>query len=149
VEVLLNLHEQGIIYNEMRRAAREKAAAREYLAAARERFEDSLAIKRKIGNEGGIANSLGELGKLWMDAGQTERAIAAFTEARDIFTRLGTPAKVALTIEDLARVHELQGHLPRALEMYRQALGLFEQYAPAEVERCKHNITLVEKKLRG
>ena len=70
---------------------------------------ESLAISRRIGNEAGAANSLGELGKLLMDAGQMREAIAAFNEYVEIQQRSNNPVKLGIGLECLGSVHERQG----------------------------------------
>ncbi|MBM3123128.1 MAG: tetratricopeptide repeat protein, partial [Chloroflexi bacterium] len=80
VGVASNLHEQGLIYNrqasaaEAARAASGDAEAAAHRQAAFDRFTESLAIERRIGNEAGAADELGELGKLLMDAGRMREA---------------------------------------------------------------------------
>ena len=165
-----DLHEQGIIFTlmtpeevgEIRRtsntlrvsetlrvsgAPEDTEPTPTALAAAR--FQESLAIKRRIGNEGGAASSLGELGKLLMDAGRYQEAIAAFNETLEIDQRSGNPVEIAIDLEFLGSVHERQGQYAAALEKFREALGLFQKYSsPQEVARTERNIAIVEKLMR-
>ncbi len=150
VGVAPNLHQQGLILNDMARAAQTHKERTTHRRAAAERFQQSLAIKRRIGYEGGVADSLGELGKLLMDAGQMREAIAAFTEALEIDQQLGRPAKVATDLEFLGSVHELQGQYAAALEKYQQALKLARQYSsPQHVAIVENHIARVQAKLGG
>ena len=128
--VAATLHEQGLIYNlNMARAAGTDDEAAGHRQQAVERFQQSLAINRRIGNEAGAANSLGELGKLLRDAGQMREAIAAFTEVLPKLTRrLDNPVKVGIGLELLGIVHERQGQYAAALEKYEEALGLLRKY---------------------
>jgi tetratricopeptide (TPR) repeat protein len=144
------LHQQGLILNEMARAEgsenAERAAA--HRRAAAECFQDSLAIKRRIGNEAGAADTLSELGKLLLDAGQMREAITAFTEALEIDQRLGRPVQVGIDLEFLGSVHERQGQYAAALEKYRQALALLRQYgSPQQQAIEEHHIARVQAKL--
>lgn len=93
--------------------------------------------------------SLGELGKLLRDAGQMWEAIAAFTEFTETHRQLGNPVKVGFGLEFLGTIHERQGQYTAALEKYEQALALFQQHAPPQVERCRLNIALVRAKMGG
>jgi tetratricopeptide (TPR) repeat protein len=142
------LHQQGLILNGLAHAAQADEDRMTHRRAAMERFRQALDISQRIGDEAGAADTLGELGKLWMFAGQMREAIAAFNEALDIFTRLGNPAKAGITLEILGLVHERQGQYAAALEKLQQALALYQQYAPPEVERCKQNIAQVQARLR-
>jgi tetratricopeptide (TPR) repeat protein len=142
-----NLHEQGLIHTRLARIAGGDEAA--YRRTAFERFGESLAISRRINNEAGAADSLGELGKLRMEAGQMSEAIAAFNEALEIFTRLGNPAKVGLTLEMLGIIHERQGHYTAALEKYRQARALLQKYgSPQNVAIVENHIARVTQKMK-
>ena len=100
---------------------------RGHRAAAFDRFTESLAIKRRIGNEAGTADSLGELGKLLQGRGADAEAIEAFNECVETQQRLGNPTKLGIGLEWLGIVHERQGQLAAALEKYQQALELCKQ----------------------
>jgi tetratricopeptide (TPR) repeat protein len=144
------LHQQGLILTDLASAAQTDEEHTTHLRAAFERFQQSLDIAQRIGDEDGIASTLNELGKLLMNAGQTREAIMALTEALDIFSRLGNPVKAGISLELLGLVHERQGQYAAALEKYQQALELFKQYAsPQYVTGTEQNIALVQAKLRG
>jgi tetratricopeptide (TPR) repeat protein len=146
------LHEQGMIYNAIARAA-DAAGQAEAAAGQRgqafERFQQSLASNRRIGNEAGAADSLGELGKLLMDAGQMREAIAAFTDYMETQRRLSNPTKLGIGLEWLGIVHERQGQYPAALEKYEEALALFRQYTPHDTGITERNIAGVRGKMGG
>ena len=145
-----SLHQQGTILRLMAGAAQIDDEGMTHLRAAAERFRQSLAIKRRIGNEAGAADSLGELGKLWMAAGQMREAIAAFTECAEIYQRTNNPAKLGITLEFLGRIHERQGQYVAALEKYQQALGLLRQYSsPQQQAVVEDDIARLQAKLRA
>jgi tetratricopeptide (TPR) repeat protein len=145
--VAATLHEQGIISVLMARAAEDDAEAARRKTAA-ERFQEAYEIARDIGDEG-AADSLGELGKLLRDAGQYTEAVAAFNEFTETHRRLGDPVKLGIGLELLGTVHEDQGQYIAALEKYRQALGLFKQYAsPQQVAIEQQHIARVQAKLK-
>ncbi len=144
--VAATLHQQGLIYNRMARAA-DGDQAGEYGETAVSRFQSSIDIERRIGNESGAADTLGELGKLLRDAGQMDEAIAAFNEALAIARKLNEPVKVAIRLEFLGSVHERQGQYAAALSKFREALALFQQYAPHDVAITQSNIARVQAKM--
>jgi tetratricopeptide (TPR) repeat protein len=144
-----DLHEQGLIFNRMARAAEDAAEAARHREAAFERFQASLEIKHRIGDEAGAADSLAELAKLLAEAGQYKEAVSATNEALETARRLGDPVKTGIRIEFLGSVHERQGQIRAALEKYREALALFKQYAsPQYVEGTERNIARVQAKLK-
>ena len=85
--VAKRLHEQGLILTLMtpEQAAASLGVEEGPRALAFARFQESLKLSRRIGNEGGAADSLGELGKLLRDAGQYKEAIEAFNEVARIY----------------------------------------------------------------
>jgi tetratricopeptide (TPR) repeat protein len=148
--IAATLHEQGLILTNLARAAQTDEEGTAHLRAAAERFEQSLDINRRIGNEADAASTLSELGKLWMDAGQMREAIRAFTEALEIAQRLGDPVSMGIRLEFLGGVHERQGHYAAALEKYQQALNILERVgAVREAEINRRHIGRVQAKLRG
>ena len=148
----IDLHQQGLIFTDLARAAaleqRSEPAAPDYRRQAAERFQESLKIKRRIGDEAGAADSLGELGKLLRDAGQYKEAVAAFNEHIETQRRLENPTKLGIGLEWMGSVHERQGEYRAALEKYRQALALFQKYTPHDTGITERNIARVEKLLR-
>jgi len=145
-----NLHGQGLILTDLARAAQSDEEGTTHRRAAFERFQQSLAINRRIGNEADAANSLGELGKLLQDAGQMREAIEAFTECAEIYRRTNNPAKLGIILEFLGSVHERQGQYAAALEKYQQALELARKYSsPQDVAIVEKHIARVQAKLRG
>ena len=144
------LHEQGLIYNRMANAVDSDAARAGHRQQAAERFQDSLAIRHRIGDEAGTGDALGELGKLLKDAGQMNEAIAAFNEALATYRKLGEPVKTGSVLEFLGSVHERQGQYAAALAKYREALALLQQYgSPQQIAIEQNLIAGVLAKMEG
>jgi tetratricopeptide (TPR) repeat protein len=148
--IAANLHQQGQILTNLVHAAQTDEERDTHRCAAVERFQQSLAITRRIGDQAGAADTLTELGGLLMDASQYREAIAAITEGLEIRQGLGLAAKVGISLGFLGIVHERQGQYAAALEKYQQALQLFRQYgSPQDVAIAENRIAGVQAKLRG
>jgi tetratricopeptide (TPR) repeat protein len=144
------LHQQGLILTGLAHAAQTDKEGTTHLRDAFGHFQQSLDIKRRIGDEAGTGKTLGELGKLLMDAGQMREAIEALTEALEIAQKLGDPVSMGIRLEFLGLVQERQGQYAAALEKYRQALALLQQYgSPQEQAVVEDDIARVQAKLRG
>jgi tetratricopeptide (TPR) repeat protein len=144
------LHQQGLILIHLAHATQTDEEGTAHRRAAFERFQQSLAINRRIGNEAGAAHTLHELGKMLRDAGQMREAIAALSEALEIDRRLGRPAQVGPGLEFLGSVHERQGQYAAALEKYQQALELARQFSsPQDVAIVEGHVARVQTKMRG
>ncbi|MBV9957148.1 MAG: tetratricopeptide repeat protein, partial [Acidobacteria bacterium] len=61
------------------------------LDEARRLYEESLEIKKELMDQSGIANALGQLGRLAEEEGNKLEAARLFHEALSIFERLGSP----------------------------------------------------------
>jgi len=145
-----SLHQQGIILTDLARTAQSDEERRTHLQVASERFQSSLELLRRIGDEAGAADPLVELGTLLVEAGRMREAIAAFTEALATYTQLGSPARIGKALERLGFVHERQGEYKAALEKYQQVLKIVQQYSsPQDQAIIEHNIARVQAKLRG
>jgi tetratricopeptide (TPR) repeat protein len=84
-------------------------------------------------------------GGAWKSSGAS-----AFSEALEIYRRLGNPAKAGLILEFLGSVHERQGQYPAALEKYEQVLELKRKYmGPQNVAITEKNIARVREKMGG
>ncbi|MCK4733516.1 MAG: tetratricopeptide repeat protein, partial [Methanophagales archaeon] len=81
-----------------------------------EHFSKSLDIAEPIGDKGSQAGSLSEIGKLLLAISrQFGKALDCFQQALDIHRELGDPVKVAISLELIGFVFEMQGHYQEAL----------------------------------
>lgn len=145
--VASTLHAQGMIYDEMFRAA-DAAAEHDYPQIAAERFQQSLTISSRIGDEASAAKSVSQLGKLLRDAGQLSKAIGAFTKAMEIARKSNDPESLAVQFGLLGTVHEQQGEYTAALAKYQEALALFQKYgSPQNLAVVENDIARVRSKM--
>jgi len=84
------------------------------------------ALSRALGNERTLAASLLDTGLVCQVTGRIEEAGRAFTEARELYARNGTPADVAIIDSNLGAVEYVRGEYARAADCYRRALEVFE-----------------------
>jgi tetratricopeptide (TPR) repeat protein len=92
--------------------------------AAEEAYNQSLAIKVRLGNQDGQASTLGQLGTLYDDALQRpEEAVAFYRRAAEIYGEIGDTAgegrqwnNLADTFRTLQRLEEARQAIHRAIE---------------------------------
>jgi tetratricopeptide (TPR) repeat protein len=76
---------------------------------ARRCYEQSLAIRRELGDQSEVAHSLGQLGVLLGDSGEHVQAVGLLVQALAMLEALGSPSR--RTIADyLSRLHAKMGH---------------------------------------
>lgn len=80
----------------------------DYLAA-HEHYEESLALRRQMGDEQGVAALLNNLGNLALDQGQYAQARAYLEESVEIKRRLGHQVGIATSLANLGVVAYEQG----------------------------------------
>jgi tetratricopeptide (TPR) repeat protein len=91
--------------------------------AAEEAYNQSLAIKVRLGNQAGQANTLGQLGNLYADVLQRpEEAVAFYRRAAEIYGEIGDSAKEGTTQNNLANTLGKLQHLDEARQAIRRAI---------------------------
>jgi eukaryotic-like serine/threonine-protein kinase len=87
-------------------------------------YQDSLVIKRKIGDKRGIAVSLNESAQVETDLGKFDAAFADYQEALRIRREIGDRRGESDTLMDLGTLYDDRGQTDKALDLYKQALQI-------------------------
>jgi tetratricopeptide (TPR) repeat protein len=104
-------------------------------------YEQSLAIKKQIGDKRGIASSLSEIAYIHDLQGRPDRAVASYKEALDIRRALGDKRGVGITLANLGASYLDRGRYPESLEALREALQVHRETGDETWQaRCLHNI---------
>ncbi|HXU32375.1 MAG TPA: tetratricopeptide repeat protein, partial [Thermoanaerobaculia bacterium] len=102
------------------------------LATASRLLSRSLAIKREIGDQQGIALTLANLASVRQTQGDTKGARPYLEEALRISRRLGDAHGTAQVLRGIAAVEMKERHFDRARTNLEEALGLSRQNGDAE-----------------
>ncbi len=94
---------------------------------ARAFHEQSLEIRRALGDTRGVAASLNNLGVTARDVGQAERTLELCQEAYDLFQEVGDEHGAAIALISLGNAATQQGDLARARVFYEESLVCFRQ----------------------
>jgi predicted ATPase/DNA-binding SARP family transcriptional activator/class 3 adenylate cyclase len=92
--------------------------------AAERLYEESLTIRRRLGDKQGIASSLNNLGLITHELGDYARARALYQESMGLLQELGNRYGVATSLNNLGMVAERQGDLEAAGALYQESLRL-------------------------
>ena len=110
--------------------------------------DEAVAIYRELGDPGGIADALGELGAAQMVAGQSDAARASLEEARELGLRLGERQKASESTMALGLLALLERDIGQARERFENALTTFtdlgDMYWVAFAERLLGGIDRFE-----
>jgi serine/threonine protein kinase/tetratricopeptide (TPR) repeat protein len=97
------------------------------LADADREFEHALAIRRRAGDEAGVARTLADLGSVALETGRFDEAAERFERALERETAIGHTAGVADAATRLATACRALGEQERAAALLRRALGIHER----------------------
>jgi predicted ATPase/DNA-binding XRE family transcriptional regulator len=90
-------------------------------------YRESLALRRELGDERGIALSLNSLGILADDVGDYESALTLQEESLRRWEALGEPWGIAHALCDMGNIAKTQARNAEAQSLYERSLKLFEQ----------------------
>jgi tetratricopeptide (TPR) repeat protein len=90
-------------------------------------YQQSLEIKRRIGDLAGTASTLGNLGIVYRNQGRYDEAIAHYQQSLDITRRIGHVATTARNSWNLGLIYEKQGDLAAALPLIEEAAQIAER----------------------
>ena len=96
-------------------------------ASARALFEESLAIRRELGDKRGVAHSLNNLATVAAQQGDYASARPLFEESLTIQRGLGDKGGVANVLNNLGNVAEGQGDYASARSLYEESLAVFRE----------------------
>ncbi len=88
-------------------------------------YEESLALRRQLGDTAGAAISLHNLGLIARDLGDRALAHARFSESLGLFRDLSDSGHTALALLNLARLSHDDGDAAKASTLYEESLALF------------------------
>ena len=94
---------------------------------ARALYEESLKIKRELGNKQGIAASLRNLGCVTQEQGDYAAARALHEESLTLCRELGDKFGIAYSLLNLGHVAQAHGDYVAARALYEQGLTLFRE----------------------
>jgi predicted ATPase/DNA-binding winged helix-turn-helix (wHTH) protein len=90
--------------------------------AARALYEESLAIRRELGDRSGISGSLNNLGNVAVEQGDYPTARALYEESLAIARELGDRFGIAVSLNNLGTVAFLQCDYPAARTLHEESL---------------------------
>lgn len=87
-------------------------------------FQDSLAIKQRLGLKKGIADSFESIAQTEEPLGKPELALKDYNSALEAYRQLGDKADAARVLNDLADFYNNRSQYDKALGLYKEALQI-------------------------
>jgi len=94
------------------------------IGRARSLHEESLSLRREMGDKWGIAMSLSDLGNVAYRQGDYTAARAFFEESLSLHRETGDPWGMAISLGNLAAVTVIQGDYATAQKLYEESLSI-------------------------
>lgn len=129
----------------------EKAASLQLIGVAYKRlnkldealrnYQESLEIKRRLGDKRGMGLSLNEMAQVLNRLGKPEQALRSFQEALQLRREIGDKRGVGDTLIDLGGFYESRGEYDQALALTKQSLQIQHDLGnPKNEALCLNNI---------
>jgi len=110
-------------------------------AEAQRYYQESLEIKRRIGQKRGIAVTLGRTAQVQEQLGNLDAALASYKEALQIQREIGDKKGTGLTLIDLGDFYSNRGNYDQALQDFKESLQIQRDVGNQDAEGlCLNNI---------
>ena len=108
------------------------------------KYDQSLKIKEKIGDKGGIAKTLGQLGNIHLLQGEYENAIAKYTQSLEIARDIGDKRVISSALHQIGIVYQEQGEYEQAIQKYTKSLKIAEEIGDkGSIARSLHHLGII------
>lgn len=94
---------------------------------ALDKFNQSLKIAEKLGDQRNIARTLHQIARIHQDKCDYEGALDKFNQSLQIFEKLGDKVGTAKTLHNVAIIHQDKGEYEEALNKYNRSLEIEEK----------------------
>lgn len=131
------------------------ARAQGKLDWAAEAYDEALGYARQVGDFSNLAGALINVGDMAYEERRLDAATAAYEEALKLRRTLAVGApwdmaarrNLSLALERLADVREDRGHRSRALDLYRESLGVAAGLATADPARYAEDLEVTRRRM--
>jgi serine/threonine protein kinase/tetratricopeptide (TPR) repeat protein len=104
-------------------------------------YQESLVIKRKIGQKRGIAVTLGEVAQIQNRLAQSDAALASYKEAEQLQREIGDKRGLSGTLINLGSYYNERGQYDQALQLFKESLQIQRETGNQNYEAlCLNNI---------
>ncbi len=104
-------------------------------------FQQSLEIRKKIGDQSGIAQSLGQMARVQDRMGQSDAALASYRAALEVTRKIGDKEGLLSNLINLGKFYHDHGKYDEALKPWNEALLLARDLrAEPDQALCLNNI---------
>ena len=104
-------------------------------------YQEALEIRKKVGNQKGIASTLGQIAQVQDTQGDFNGALASYKEAIEVDRKIGDKAGLARNLMNLGTLYHDHGKYDEALKFTGEALQLYRDTGDQlDQAQCLNNI---------
>lgn len=141
------LHNMGVVYRRLGMYTLALYSFQQAIAIkkAPQSYQQLLEIYFSAGDRVGAANSLLELGEIYAEQGEAERARSLYEQALALYQAIGDRSGEADSLYQLGEFYQKQKQIDRALELYQQALEIYQATGNIQGEnQTKYRINFLQ-----
>jgi CHAT domain-containing protein len=90
-------------------------------------LNQQLTLAHQLGRPLEEANSLDNLGSVYADLGDTEKALDLYQKALAQFQTLKNPSSVAFTLKSIGSLYQTKGEYQQAIDAFKEAVNIFSK----------------------
>jgi tetratricopeptide (TPR) repeat protein len=108
---------------------------------ALEKFNQSMEIETKLGNQRGIAHALHNIAVIHQHRGEYDEAFEKYNQSIEIKKKLGDQQGIAQALNNIAAIYQHKGEYDEALEKYNQSIEIKKKFGDQQgIAQTLHNI---------
>ena len=98
-------------------------------------YEQALPLMRQVGDRGGEAATLNNIGMVYSALGDQRKALDFYEQALPLIRQVGDRGGEATTLNNIGGVYDDLGEKRKALDFFEQALPLIARWATGAARR--------------
>ncbi|MBI5666363.1 MAG: tetratricopeptide repeat protein, partial [Chloroflexi bacterium] len=112
-------------------------------------YEQALPLYRAVGDRGGEATTLNNIGKVWADLGEKRKALAYYEQALPLYRAVGDRGGEAATCFNIGMIYRDFGDLDRAIQYLERCVELDEQVEHPDLESDRRVLAQLKRQRDG
>ena len=126
--------QQGFTINREAIELQAKARSKQDMENALKKFEEALRIFEKVGSSKGEGLTLNNIGLMYKNLGQYDKAVEYHEKSLDITRKIGDVKQEGMTLCSLGLLYSNLGQYQKALEYYEKSLNITRKIGDVKTE---------------
>jgi tetratricopeptide (TPR) repeat protein len=106
-----------------------------------EYYGQALSLRRQVGNKGGEATTLNNIGKIYNELGEKDKALEYYEQALPLMMQVGDKSGEAVTCNNIGWIYYEQDQLEEAIPWVVRCIELMEQVQDFTIQVARETLT--------